>query len=504
LDLEKQLAKAIKEHEIYTSKKLHIIRDRKEIEQNKGWLEQQTEEEQRALEERKKALNVVEDEIDVVFRNKEEINRDIRKGEDEEYEVDGELAELHNNLKKLENHVRGYQIEAQKLNRIINLLEKEQEKYGIDASQAHAKYYQTLEELKIKNNLINELQKKNGELDAKLKHQQNLYEAVRSDRNLYSKNLLQAHAEIGELTKKYTRMSHQVDQLKDELKVKDADLVKQDRAVQKIVRENEKNKVEKGRIEKNISNTETVVKDQEQQISRLKFIISEAQTEKARQNKDYEMVVNERDILGSQLIKRNQELSVLYEKIKISQSNLAKGESFYRERQKEFNAAQESLIQLRKELENTKQQTECVEDLKQEISSLEKDVLNQKANVKALQDELSVPMNVHRWRKIEAVDQENYERILKIQALQRRLIAKTEEANGKDSLIKEKEKLYMELKNILARQPGPEIQQELTTYKENLKEKSGQMKKMLGELKEAQNQVTFILKGTLKADFFIG
>jgi len=31
-------------------------------------------------------------------------------------------------------------------------LEKEQEKYGIDASQAHAKYYQTLEELKIKNN----------------------------------------------------------------------------------------------------------------------------------------------------------------------------------------------------------------------------------------------------------------------------------------------------------------------------------------------------------------
>jgi len=47
----------------------------------------------------------------------------------------------------------------------------------------------------------------------------------------------------------------------------------------------------------------------------------------------------------------------------------------------------------------------------------------------------------------------------------------------------------MELKNILARQPGPEIQQELATYKENLKEKSGQMKKMLGELKEAQNQV---------------
>ena len=67
--------------------------------------------------------------------------------------------------------------------------------------------------------------------------------------------------------------------------------------------------------------------------------------------------------------------------------------------------------------------------MKQEISSLQKDLLNQKSKVRALQDELDVPMNVHRWRKIEAVDQENYERILKIQALQRRLIAKTEEVN---------------------------------------------------------------------------
>jgi hypothetical protein len=35
--------------------------------------------------------------------------------------------------------------------------------------------------------------------------------------------------------------------------------------------------------------------------------------------------------------------------------------------------------------------------------------------------------------------------------LQRRLIAKTEEVEEKDKLIKEKEKLFMELKNILSR-----------------------------------------------------
>ena len=81
--------------------------------------------------------------------------------------------------------------------------------------------------------------------------------------------------------------------------------------------------------------------------------------------------------------------------------------------------------------------------------------------MKALNDELENPMNVHRWRKLEATDQDNFERILKIQTLQRRLIAKTEEVQEKENLIKEKEKLFMELKNILARQPGAEIHEQL-------------------------------------------
>ena len=46
--------------------------------------------------------------------------------------------------------------------------------------------------MKLKNNLITKLQKKNIEAESRLKQQQNLYEAVRSDRNLYSKNLLEA------------------------------------------------------------------------------------------------------------------------------------------------------------------------------------------------------------------------------------------------------------------------------------------------------------------------
>jgi hypothetical protein len=88
-----------------------------------------------------------------------------------------------------------------------------------------------------------------------------------------------------------------------------------------------------------------------------------------------------------------------------------------------------------------------------------------------LSEELENPMNVHRWRKLEGSDPATYEMIQKIQTLQKRLIMKTEEVVEKDLLIQEKEKLYVELKNILARQPGPEVAEQLSVYQHNLKEK---------------------------------
>jgi hypothetical protein len=49
--------------------------------------------------------------------------------------------------------------------------------------------------VKLQELQIGELQKKIVEGETRLKQQQNLYEAVRSDRNLYSKNLIESQVE---------------------------------------------------------------------------------------------------------------------------------------------------------------------------------------------------------------------------------------------------------------------------------------------------------------------
>lgn len=64
--------------------------------------------------------------------------------------------------------------------------------------------------------------------------------------------------------------------------------------------------------------------------------------------------------------------------------------------------------------------------------------MRERAKMTALVEELELPLNVHRWRKLESSDPERYDLIRKAQSLQRNLVSKTESAVKKDLLIQEK------------------------------------------------------------------
>ena len=118
-----------------------------------------------------------------------------------------------------------------------------------------------------------QLQKEIGDWEAKLKQQQHLYEAVRSDRNLYSKNLLEAQDEISEMKRKAKIQAHQLGQLKEEISGKDAALVKISFAHKKIAKQYETTRNEVSKMKKFISANEEIVHKQDAEIRRLASMI---------------------------------------------------------------------------------------------------------------------------------------------------------------------------------------------------------------------------------------
>jgi len=395
-----------------------------------------------------------------------------------------------NTRRNLELEISGYKTEAHKQRKQLYLLEKDGEKYGAEAAEARTKYQQALEEVKVREMSIIQLQKRIAEGEAKLKQQQALYEAVRSDRNLYSKNLIESQDEIAEMKRKFKIMNHQIEQLKEEIHVKDQNLVREHFDRMKVEKEKELLRDHLGKLRTREQQSEDYVAQMLAETTKLNAIINEADKERQRQRKECEVVVNERDILGTQLIRRNEELALLYEKIRIQKSTLQKGEQQYTVRTKEISTLKRRIRELGGQLSAVGSAKGSVETLRNEVYQLQRELLHERTKVRALSEELENPMNVHRWRKLEGSDPATYELVQKTHMLQKRLIEKSEEVVDKDLLIRHKEKLYLELKNILARQPGPEVAEQLSTYQASLSERAKQMEQMEAELSMSHTQAS--------------
>jgi len=461
-----------------------------DVEQQRETLKGQVLAMERELENNKKQAELDKKKIEELTRERDLLSKNMLKSASQTQKQIN-LVKLHEQSKNnLEQEIQNYKEEAQKQRKIIYQLEKERDRYINEASDLTQKVLQHMEDVKVREMQIFDYKKKIAEAETKLKQQQNLYEAVRSDRNLYSKNLIESQDEITEMKRKLKIMNHQIDQLKEEISAKEAALVKEHLEHQRVDKEKEALKAELQRMKQSAAESRAHIEALEMEERKLLKIIAEADAERLRQKKELDQVISERDILGTQLVRRNDELALLYEKIKIQHSTLNKGEVQYNQRLEDIRVLKLEIRKLRREKVLLQKTVSNVDDLKREVYHLQRELLRERTRCKALEEELENPMNIHRWRKLEGSDPSQFEMIQKMQMLQKRLITKTEEVVEKELLIQEKEKLYIELKHILARQPGPEVAEQLQTYQATLKEKTKQMKSMASELNMYESQVS--------------
>ena len=382
----------------------------------------------------------------------------------------------------------------------IQVLIQEKEKYEHEGEIANQRYYTALEELKLQELQIKELQKKTIDDQGRLKHKQNLYDAVRSDRNLYNKQLMVTQEEIGRLKRKFKSMTVHIDQLKDEIGTKDHSIVKEHFNHHSVDKERELLKNEITKIKKQVQSSESIVESQQVELLKLGRIIDEADLERQRQNSELSNVTSERNLLTAQVVKRNFELTQMYEKIKVSRSTLYIGERNYIQLLENLKQWQDQLRLLVEEQNGTVESLAGMDELRRRVVQLEKEYRQETVKTRALSDEVQRPMNVHRWRILESSDPQRFDKIRQIQDLQKLLMNKSDEVVQTDLLVQEKEKIYVELKNVIARQPGPETEDQLLTYQQTYKAKSKQLESLQDELEMYREQVVTFKNDILKCE----
>merc|ERR1719443_860173 len=463
--------------------------ERRELEEGRKGIKQDINQMQEKLDSMGKDADSDKKKIEDLLRERDILNKNVIKADERTKKQIDLVKRQETQAMNLQKDIARWKQDAQDFKKRIYELEKTREKYGIELSQANAKYFAALEELKSRDVRLTELKKQIADVQAKRNQQKNLYDAVCMDRNLHSKNLVESTEQIAEMRRKFKIMFHTTTALKEEIREKDSKLVRGHFRHKKILQTNEKLKDSKEKAQRRMKNLANIVETQRTEIKKLESTIQEAEQERQAQQKELEGVIGERDILGAQLIRRNEELAWLYEKIKIQQSTLQKGEIQYKERVTEVNVLRADIRETKAQVAEARNQVTNVTNLQKEIHHLNKTLLREETKAKALQEELENPMNVHRWRELEGSDHQTFEMIQRVKKLQKDLIAKTEEVVEKEAQIQEKEKLYVQLKHIIARQPGPEVAEQLAWYSQNLKEKTAHMKQMAGELAMYHSQV---------------
>jgi len=456
--------------------KLHADDAKDSLKQEVQMLEQKLERQRRDLENEQRRRNDLLRERDVLLKTTTQAQNATSHQQD--------LLRIHKSQRQtLENELKSFKVDADKQDLKIKQLDQERAKLSMDVKNAvslQEKYEHDIDERESR---IADLQKELREAETEIKRIEKAYDAIRADRNTQSKFLVDAQSKIADIQHACAMKTSKIDALQEEIRAKESIIASERFEHRKLDREHEALTRHGDRLHSTLRETQDALKNATDETKTLQTSVLSLRDHCAAHRKQIDDVNRDRDVLNAQLTQRNQECTLLYEKVKIQQRILNQSQTEYKERVHEIKMLKLRLASHARELASLREAAASIDALKQEVQALDLELIHERTKVKALSEELETPMNVHRWRQLKGSDPNMYELLQKVRVLQRRLITKTEEVAAKEILLDEKSKVLTELRVVLSRQPGPGAFEELRETHAQIKDKSRQIKGLQSELK---------------------
>ncbi|EKX37608.1 hypothetical protein GUITHDRAFT_160100 [Guillardia theta CCMP2712] len=365
----------------------------------------------------------------------EELNRDIDifindflQEEGLEKEKAAALAALLRENKELEAEFSMLMQQQQSLDRETFELGAKRDSKAREYAKAVTSRKETEEEIKVKDIIILDLSKRSQNLAQQIKELKDLYELVKNEKNK-TVNLIQTSQQaLAEMKEKVGILQNEIEILQSETSSKDKALTVERQALAKALGERDAVRSEVNKLLFLYKDKQQTVDQKISEIDKLNSIINVVEKDMVRLKKQYEQAVEERNYTGIQLIDRNDELCILYEKSNIQEQILRNGEL-------ELNQREEELRVLALELGKCEWMYSVTTKLLPQLPREE------------LSYELESPSNESRYRLLQGKDLSIDEMQKKITHLEDRLNLKKEQLLEKELVLEEVGALSERLRN---------------------------------------------------------
>ncbi|KAF5218934.1 hypothetical protein ECC02_008103 [Trypanosoma cruzi] len=398
------------------------------------------------------------------------------------------LSEQRTEAHHLEHELRSYEEQAQRQNEVIYKLTRECTEYEEQIKVATIQCARIMAEAQEREVQLAVALDEVKDVESRLHQQQTLLETILNERKAYAKHYGQVRGELAEMVRGFKVMLAQIKQMQEEVQRRERRLATEDGVIKTLTRQRRELEVQIAALHTRLDKRSRSVQQYALEVRRLGDVFAEGEEEVGRQRRRLCDVQKEREFFDNEVYFSSEELARLYEKARVQQSLLQRGESMYMERLRTINELHDGIARLTEEVGQLRLFAERLPDLRRLVNVASRELVREQNRVRALLHECERPMNLHPNHQLSSSDPEAYALTEKVNALQRELVARRQELAEKEQRIKQQEESYLQCKAAVARQLGPEMAEQITLYQGNLAKKAGQMRAMMASLKYFREQ----------------
>nr|XP_019814179.1 PREDICTED: coiled-coil domain-containing protein 146 [Bos indicus] len=447
------------------------------------------------LSERRRELHK---EVEVAKRN---LTQQKILSEAESKLVEQQLAEENKLLKEQEN----IQELLFNLVRMTQIKIDEKEQKSKDFLKAQQKYTSIVREIKAKDLEIRIHRKKKREIHRRLREFAKLYDTIRNERNKFINLLHKAHQKVNEIKERHKMSLNELEILRNSA-------VTQERKLQNsmlkhanniTIRESMQNDVCK--IVAKLQEMKEKKEAQLNNIDRLANMITMIEEEMVQLRKKYERAVQRRNESGVQLIEREEEVCIFYEKINIQEKMKLNGEIELHVLEEKIRFLKLKIAEKQRQIHVTRKLLPVKSALDADLAVLQIQFSQCTDKIKDLEKKFINPEGENRTRLLPGKDMTEEEMIQKMDELELQLAKKEEKLLEKDFIYEQVSRLTDRLysKTQACKQDTLLLAKKMNGYQKKIKDATEKMMALVAELSMKQAMAIELQKEVKEKEEFI-
>lgn len=371
------------------------------LQESQRYLEIEAENKQEELLKIQKSIEEVQAHFTEMIQSNDKMIYDFLYSENDSDILFQEMQQRRIELQMLEVQIHEMSAEEKANNAKMLMLALEKERCAREASTNKRLFIEAMNDVKVKTFVNREMRKNIKEISDTRRAKHALYSATREERNKLAKYLQESSQTLAQIREKnkileseLEVLTRQYSKLKDDIGLKDRELHEENNAKTKL-------KTRKMRIRLECAENSEKESEQHMEIRKLNSIINYTEKEMLQLKTNYENVVHDRNFTGIQVIDRNDELCILYEKTNIQDEILKRGELELKNKDEELKALLLEIESLEREVRIHNKQIPDYKAYKKGKVLLCEEIEEHDRKIQELSEALENPQNIARWRNLD-------------------------------------------------------------------------------------------------------